>query len=440
MRRLPSTRLILSVATLLALLLIVAVGLAACGGADETTTTAASTPTTAPATTTAPTTAGTGSSETTATSAASGPATDTPYKIGILTVTSGDLGFLGKYVVDSMQLEVDKINADGGIDGHPIELVVQDDGYDQTKGAAGFTKLAEDPSILAITGTMATILLPSLTALAEQKEIPYVSCAPEIPLLRAQNLRWTFYGPADEFLNAAAILDIVKAKGFKSAVVISHNEPNALSVANEFVAEATAAGLQAVLLPDGVDIGTVDITPQANKLKALCDKQGADCVVSVVWPNVTGTLVKTMTGIGLSLPVVSYSLNADVSTLAMGGPELNGVMLPGPKVMAASWLPDSDPQKAIVVDFINRYKAKYNNLPGQVDAGAADCILWIAAALRASGDDRAKLRDALGAVKNLVGPLAIRTMGKEGDRTGIQPGLFVPMVIKDMQFAELKLQ
>ena len=172
MRRLPSTRLILSFATLLALLLIVAVGLAACGGADETTTTAASTPTTAPATTTAPTTPGTGSSETTATSAASGPATDTPYKVGILTNTSGDLGFLGKYVVDSMQLEVDKINAEGGINGHPIELVVEDDGYDQTKGAAGFTKLAEDPSILAVTGTMASILLPSLTALAEQNADP----------------------------------------------------------------------------------------------------------------------------------------------------------------------------------------------------------------------------------------------------------------------------
>ena len=147
-----------------------------------------------------------------------------------------------------------------------------------------------------------------------------------------------------------------------------------------------------------------------------------------------------MTGIGLNLPMVSYSLNADASTLAMGGPELNGVMLPGPKVMAASWLPDTDPQKAVVVDFINRYQAKYNHPPGQVDAGAADCILWIAAALRTSGDDRAKLRDALGSVKNLVGPFAIRTMGKEGDRTGIEPGLFVPMVIKDMQFTELKLQ
>ena len=93
------------------------------------------------------------------------------------------------------------------------------------------------------------------------------------------------YGPADEYLNAAAILDIVKAKGFKSVVVISHNEPNALSVATEFVTEATAAGLQAVLLADTIDIGTVDITPQANKLKALADKQGADCIVSVVWPT-----------------------------------------------------------------------------------------------------------------------------------------------------------
>ncbi len=252
---------------------------------------------------------------------------------------------------------------------------------------------------------------------------------PTIPALRGQNLAWTFYGAADEFLNAAAILDIVKAKGFKSTVVISQNEPNALSVANEFVAEATAAGLQAVLLPDAVDIGTVDITPQVNKLKALADKQGADSVVSVVWPNVTGTLAKTMTGIGLNLPMVAYSLNADASTLAMGGPELNGVMLPGPKVMAASWLPDTDPQKAVVVDFINRYQAKYNHPPGQVDAGAADCILWIAAALKTSGDDRAKLRDALASVKDLVGPFAIRTMGKEGDPTGIQPGLFVPMVI-----------
>ena len=52
-----------------------------------------------------------------------------------------------------------------------------------------------------------------------------------------------------------------------------------------------------------------------------------------------------MTGVGLTLPMVSYSLNADASTLAMGGPELNGVMLPGPKVMAASWLPDTDPQR-----------------------------------------------------------------------------------------------
>ena len=63
-----------------------------------------------------------------------------------------------------MQMEVDMLNAEGGINGHPIELVIQDDGYDQTKGAASFTKLAEDPSVLAVTGTMATFLVPSYRA------------------------------------------------------------------------------------------------------------------------------------------------------------------------------------------------------------------------------------------------------------------------------------
>ena len=196
-----------------------------------------------------------------------------------------------------------------------------------------------------------------------------------------------------------------------------------------------------MLLEDAIDIGTVDITPQVNKLKALADEQGADCVVSVVWPNVTGTLVKTMTGVGLNLPVVSYSLNADASTLAMGGPELNGVMLPGPKVMAASWLPDTDPQKAVVVDFINRYQAKYDQSARSgrrrrgglhpLDRGGTQDI---GSTTGPSCATRSR------SVKDLVGPFAIRTMGEEGDQTGIQPGLFVPMVIEDMQFAELKLQ
>jgi branched-chain amino acid transport system substrate-binding protein len=431
-----TTALLVLVSAVLAL--VAAFAFAGCGSGDETTTTAASTQTTVAPTTTAP--PSTGSSDTTATTAAAGPATGTPYKIAVLSNISGDLGFLGKFITDSAQMEVDFLNANGGVDGHPIELVIEDDGMDPTKAAAAFTRLADDPTILAITGTCMAFLLPGLQALAEEKQIPYIAACPELPDLRAQNPKYTFAIGADEFVNAAAMLDIVKAKGYKNIICISENDALSLAIDNEFINQATAAGLKAVLLEDTVDLGAVDVTPQVNKLKALVDEQGADVIVSTVFPNFTGTFRKTMTAAGLDLPMISYSVTADPSTLGMGGSELNGLMVPGPKVQAISWLLDSDPQKKAVADFVARYQAKFNTLPGQISVSAGDLVVWLSAALKTSGADRAKLRDALASVKDLVGPFAIRTMGKPGDNSGAQPGLFTPMVIENMQFVELKLQ
>jgi branched-chain amino acid transport system substrate-binding protein len=428
---------------ILAVLALVATfAFAGCGSGNATTTTAASTQTTVTPTTTAP--PSTGSSDTTAattaTTVAAGPATGTPYKVAVLSNISGDLAFLGKFITESAQMEVDNLNANGGVDGHPIQLVIEDDGNDPTKAAAAFTKLADDPSVLAITGTCMTPLLPGLQALAEQKQIPYIAACPELPELRAQNPKWTFAIGADEFVNAAAMFDIVKAKGYKSIICISENDALSIAIDNEFIKDATAAGLKAVLLADTVDLGAVDVTPQVNKLKALVDKQGADCIVSTVWPNYTGTFRKTMTAAGLDLPMVSYSVTADPSTLGMGGPELNGLMVPGPKVQAVSWLPDSDPQKKAVTDFVARYEAKFKTLPGQVAVSAGDLVVWLADALKTSGADRTKLRDALASVRNLVGPFSIRTLGAPGDNSGAQPGVFTPMVIDNMKFVELKLK
>ncbi len=411
-----------------ALILVAMLGIAGCESSDETTTTAASTETTA-----APST---GSSDTTAATTA-GPATGTPYKIGVLTNISGDLGFLGAFIVDTMKMEVEFLNANGGVDGHPLELVIEDDGMDPTKAAASFAKLAEDPEILAITGTCMAFLVPGLQALAEEIQIPYMAACPSLPEFRELNPKYTFHIGADEFANASALLDICMMKGYKNIICIANNDALSFVIDNEFIKEATAAGLKAVLLEDTVDTGAVDVTPQVNKLKALFDKQGADAIVSTVWPAYTGTFRKAMTAAGLDLPMVCYSVTADPSTLAMAGEELNGLMVPGPKVQAVSWLPDSDPQKQAVTEFVARYQEKFGTLPGQIAVSAADNVVWLVDALKTSGADRAKLRDALAAVDGLVGPFSVRTLGAPGDNSGAQQ-TFTPMVIENMQFVELK--
>jgi len=49
------------------------------------------------------------------------------YRIGAVFPLSGSLAWLGEYYQKAAQLQVDLINAQGGVDGRPLELVIYDD-------------------------------------------------------------------------------------------------------------------------------------------------------------------------------------------------------------------------------------------------------------------------------------------------------------------------
>lgn len=89
--------------------------------------------------------------------------------------------------------------------------------------------------------------------------------------------------------------------------------------------------------------------------------------------------------------------------LKMAGDELNGVIVHGAKMMADTALPDSDPQKAVIVDFNQRYLAKTGRPVGNEAASSFDSIHVLANALKVSGPDSVKLRDAIENTKNFVG-------------------------------------
>lgn len=52
---------------------------------------------------------------------------DSPIKIGVIAPLSGGGEVLGTALLDGASVAADQINAAGGVDGHPIELVVRDD-------------------------------------------------------------------------------------------------------------------------------------------------------------------------------------------------------------------------------------------------------------------------------------------------------------------------
>src|SRR5215813_8144150 len=57
-----------------------------------------------------------------------------PVKVALVDVFSGNSGYsyLGPYLKNSLQVEIDDLNATGGLLGSKIQLVTADDQYDMT--------------------------------------------------------------------------------------------------------------------------------------------------------------------------------------------------------------------------------------------------------------------------------------------------------------------
>src|SRR5437764_14426159 len=58
-----------------------------------------------------------------------------PYKIGTMQPLSGTAAAGGKTALFGVQMAVDRINKSGGIDGRPVELLIQD--YESSRGVGG---------------------------------------------------------------------------------------------------------------------------------------------------------------------------------------------------------------------------------------------------------------------------------------------------------------
>ncbi|HEX6512328.1 MAG TPA: ABC transporter substrate-binding protein, partial [Chloroflexota bacterium] len=108
--------------------------------------------------------------------AASGAATGTPYKIGVLSSLTGPYASLGTPVRQTIELEAKRINDAGGIDGHPIQLVAQDDETDPSKGVIAFKKILDEKPIAQLGPVFSSTALAILQSEQDAK-IPAIHTA-----------------------------------------------------------------------------------------------------------------------------------------------------------------------------------------------------------------------------------------------------------------------
>ena len=101
--------------------------------------------------------------------------TDKEIVIGMSNVLTGPTSALGNGIKNGSSVYINKINAQGGINGRKIRLISYDDGYEPDKAAANTKKLIEEDKVFALFGYVGTPTSSAVIPIFSKAGVPYIA-------------------------------------------------------------------------------------------------------------------------------------------------------------------------------------------------------------------------------------------------------------------------
>lgn len=429
----------LIVVGVLALLLVVAVLASACGGGATTTT--AGPATTAPSTETTGVTSSTETTGVTPTTVATGPATGEPILIGFSNSLTGAGAAPGGSAHKGVELQIEFINNNGGINGRPLEVVEVDDKSDVATELANLTKMIESDKVVATIGPIVQFEQEPARGIAEKFQVPMVGAGPvTLKELSGTKYTWSVMVAAAASVQVDALGKLIEANGWKNILSIA----DVLTIHQEnldlLVQEAPTKGFTITKMSDTFGFDQTDFQPILNKIMEQYKTLKPDVVFLMVNPVALPVLYKGLRTLGVTVPIQGSPADAHPAIFSQGPPAVEGFLtLDSGGLTNPQALPDDWPVKSLQVDFFQRYKAKYNVDADFFSAVGADMVAVLAEAMKQAGDpdDKEKVRQALVNLKDFKTLEGLLTFSPDETSMGIH-GNIVEMQVKDGQFQFVK--
>jgi len=312
--------------------------------------------------------------------------TATSIKLGVSTPLTGSAGLVYGKVPGAMRAYFDYINANGGVNGRKISLVIRDDKYLPTLAATQTTNLILKDKVFALVGALGTAThSKAYTAAALAKN--------NVPDLFV-NTGFSGFTNKAKYPTTFMVLPTYNMEAKVMAKVIKDNFPGQatfmLAQDDEFgsdgVAGFTTAGHTFSASPTLYPQGTMTAARAEGALSALAAAApGKPVLVLFGTTDVTATILKAAEKLELTkkFTFLAGSVGADANTLLALG--VKATTIDG--VISASFMPDA---KDLTDPYVNQFieiNTKYNKgitFDNYVLAGMNSAMLTVQA-LRAAG-------------------------------------------------------
>ncbi len=319
-------------------------------------------------------------------------------KIGAVLSVTGPASFLGEPEKNTVLMMVDQVNAAGGVLGKKLEAVILDDETDVNKAVLGAQRLIRMDKVVAVMGPTTSGNTLAIMQNVAAAETPLVSFSAAEKIVNPVN-PWIFKNPQSDRHAVARILEHAKGRGYKKLAILTVSDGYG-QAGREVLKELVPAGGFELIADEVYGPKDTDMTAQLTKIKAAAP----DAIVC--WGTNPGPAVvaKNRVQLGMDTPLYMSHGVASKKFIELAGEAAEGIMLPAGKLIVAAQLPDTDPQKKVLLDYTRQYTEKFNQPVSTFGGHGWDGVMLLAKAIEMGGSAEPKdIRDNLEKIKGFVG-------------------------------------
>ena len=357
-------------------------------------------------------------------------------KLGAFFDLSGRAAFIGTPTKLVAEMVVAKINSEGGIHGKMLELELGDTEADPAKAASIAKKFIYKDKVAAIIGPTLTDTGMNVKKIAHEGKTPIFMTVGGDPVIMGGEkfgpFDWVFKSPQRSSTAVERLFIYLKQKGLTRVALLTAADGFGKDGARWMQKLAPQYGIE-ILGEESFGTRDTDMTAQLTKVKNLKPQ------ALIAWTiGPAGSIVaKNKAQLGIELPLFQCHGLPDPKYIELAGAASEGDRMPATKLMVADALPNSDPQKAVIQEFIKLYREKgYDKqFPINTHSGYAwDAIMIVANAIKKVGTDPEALRKEIENTTDYVGVSGTYNITPE-DHNGLGVDSMVIVQVKDGKFA-----
>jgi len=344
-------------------------------------------------------------------------------KFGVAGPHSGDLASYGLPTVNAAKLVIDKVNANGGINGKQIEMLVEDDVCKPEISTNTATKLVSDGVDVVLGHICSGATIAAMPIYKDAGVLVMSPSATSDELTLSGKYPNFFRTIAPNAAQSPAMVDFAVDKlGLKKIAIIHDKGDYGKPLAEGAEKYVKETGKGEVVLFEGITPGAMDYSAIVQKIK----RSGAEVVIFGGYHPEASKIVSIMKKKRVDAAFVSDDGVKDDTFIKVAGEAAEGVYAAGPQ---------DNSENPLAIEAKEEHKKVFEKDPGAFFEGAyAATVVMLNAIEKAGSTDLDALKKVLETEK-VPTPVGDINFDENGDAIGVGFSMYV---VKDGQYVVVK--